>query len=772
MTKCPTNLNPSKSREQVIFEYIALVVCLCVIALRTTLTEGLNAPSLNLPVDLSDCLYSLSISAVLIILLALRLILTIFRNGFPYRFTGIETGLCIFTTAAFIAGAAASNKRAAITDFATLLASVLMAVLLVQILDSHAKIKLLLVVIAALGVASAWQCAEQFLTGNQMLIDQYTQNPQAFLEPLGVEPGTLQHWLLEHRLYSRGVRGFFTNSNSAGSFAILASFAAIALFIDKFKNRKASSSGTASLIACGIAAAAVLLGLVITQSKGAIAAFIIASAMFIACLLFTAGLKKYKKTILTLCLLLFLAGICAVVQYGLTHGRLPGGNSMLVRWQYWCGAAEMYADHPLTGIGPGNFGNLYPRYKPPAAIEAVVDPHNFLLSILTQYGPLGLAGFLTMILLPLWKITSPAGTSATLKTHQSQEKFKLPVIVSLIAISAVLLLIRPIIAPIPADETTGLDVMIYVIFTLYIVPVLTFLVGFRLLTAGQKTAASAAVNTTAAALFCACLGCLIHNLIDFAIFEPGVFSTFWAVMACLIALHLLRNPPLQAALKPALPVKILTLTAAVAVIWAYFNYAFIPIAKSTAKITQARQAASNGQFQQAHILLSAAATDDPLSPVALSFNGRLYLQQFSLSTPKQLDLLLSAQDCLLNAIARNKVDYKNFERLTDVYSLLAENSAQSEKSDWLDKALDSADNAVERYPGNAQLRIELAKIAEQLGKTNLALTNYKKAVDIEDSFRSQFKIMYPDRKMFSRLGEEKYQSAKQRIELLSEQRRP
>ena len=83
--------------------------------------------------------------------------------------------------------------------------------------------------------------------------------------------------------------------------------------------------------------------------------------------------------------------------------RLPGGNSMLVRWQYWAASAHMIADHRMTGVGPGNFADYYTHYKPAAALESVADPHNVLLSLMTQYGPLGLIGFLAMVFVPLWR---------------------------------------------------------------------------------------------------------------------------------------------------------------------------------------------------------------------------------------------------------------------------------------------------------------------------------------------------------------------------------
>ncbi|GAH72798.1 unnamed protein product, partial [marine sediment metagenome] len=148
---------------------------------------------------------------------------------------------------------------------------------------------------------------------------------------------------------------------------------------------------------------------------------------------------------------------------------------------------------------------------------------------------------------------------------------------------------------------------------------------------------------------------------------------------------------------------------AVILVWAYFNYAFIPVAKSTAGIQRAHRAISDGQFQQAHNLLNTAAKDDSLSPAALSLNGRLYLHHFELTQSRNRDLLAGAEDGLLEAISRNSADFKNFEKLTVVYDNFAKLTAQG-KDDWLEKAYNSAKEAIKRYPGSGRLRIELAKI--------------------------------------------------------------
>ncbi len=814
MTKPQLNSTFSKGKGRVFLEYVLFVLCLCVIALRATLTEGLSTQSVNQPINLSNNVYSLSISAVLIFSFVLWFVWGFCSREFCYRFSGIEAGLCVFVIAAVVAGLAASDKRTAVTDFAMLVAPVLLAILLVQILDSQPKIRLLLVVIVALGVVSAYQCADQFFSGNQMFIEQYEQAPQSMLEPLGIQPGTFSHWLFEQRLYSKDVRGFFTTGNSAGSFALLAGFAGIALFIEEIKSRKSYWSVPrrrlrfgfflgigvlATLLAlkaifavlslvkivaplqisliisfviaagvfivyvfpCETAVAIVIFGLALTHSKGAIAASLIAAVMFIAYLLFGNWLKNHKKAILVGCLLLVLAGSCAVVLYGLTYDRLPGGNSMLVRWQYWRSTGKMCAEHPLTGVGPGNFVHFYSRYKPSSAPETVADPHNFLLSILSQYGPIGLVGFLAMIVVPLWKVIFPKPASVSPQGRHSKQPLKLPTATFLIVVSAALLVVRPIVLTTPVIDMPA--VMIYVVFVLYVMPVAVFVTGFLLLRAGTVSAKTANINVTTTALFCAVLGLLIHNLIDFAIFEPGVFTGFWAIMACLIAAGYHQSNRKRLVIKPAPVVKVIAAAVAVAAILVYLNYVLIPVAKTTAKIRQAYRAISNGRFEQAHNLLNSAGEDDCLSAAALSLNGRVYLQEFHSRRSGKTKLLSAAERCLLDAIERNRADYKNFERLADVYSLLAEASSGQTKADWLNKGFQAAQNAVERYPGSGRLRIKLGQAAEQLGKTGFACEQYRKAIEIEDSFRRQFQQMYPGQEVFSRLGEEKYEFAKQRL---------
>jgi tetratricopeptide (TPR) repeat protein len=307
---------------------------------------------------------------------------------------------------------------------------------------------------------------------------------------------------------------------------------------------------------------------------------------------------------------------------------------------------------------------------------------------------------------------------------------------------------------------------------MYVAPAAVFIIAFVLF-AGPllktKDLKSEIHGThTAIAVFCAILGVALHNLIDFAIFEPGVLTTFWAVVACLIAIdyHMKSRPPIV--LKPKPFVKMLIVTAAIVTSWALFSYTFIPVAKSTALIRKADIAFMSGRPEYAHELLDRAAGEDVLSSSALYLNSRIYLHQYEMMLDKDKYLLLRAEACLKDAIERNDVEFKNFERLTEVYRLFAEASTGQEKTDWLDKAFDAASRAVERYPGCGRLHFKKAQIADEMGNTEIAIEQYKKAIEIEDEYRDQFRYMYPEREdIVSRIDKNSYYYAKERIEELS-----
>jgi tetratricopeptide (TPR) repeat protein len=742
---------------------LLLGLCLCVLALRVTYTESPTAQVLTMPGSLGDTVYSLTLSGLLIFAFVLWLLWGVFRGRLVYRFTGIEIGLAVFIVAAAVSTWAASDKRAAITQVITLLGPIFAALLLAQILDHPGKIRLVLMVIVALGIVSAYQCAEQSFLSNTITIEQYEKNPQAFLEPLGIETGTFQHFLFEHRLYSRGVRGFFTTSNSAASFAILACAAAAILLMQRLQECRGREVAHRYGLFAGLATILAVAGLFLTHSKGGILAFFVGLILCGLLVGINRWLPAQRHRILLvaapLALLLAAGAGYAMVQYGLEHDRLPGGNSMLVRWQYWTASAQMVADHRFTGVGPGNFSDYYPHYKPAAALESVADPHNFLLSLLTQYGSLGLIGFLAMILVTIRRMfPAPAPVSPVSGTHPPLS-FRTLVLTTLLGVSVCLLVVRLLLIPPTGDDP---DVLLYEVITMHVAPVAAFLIGLLLVASPLQDDTPQRADFTnpapLAILGCAIMAVLLHNLIDFALFEPGVWIAFWTAIACLLAMRVHQRASFSIVFRDGRVRKPLAVGIAVLLLGSYFLCVWRPVCGTATGIQRAQHAVSAGRYDVAHGYLEAAVRADPLSPVAANFNGRLYLQQYEQTPQRQVVLLEEAARSFGQAIERNPADYKNYEKLAMSYGRLGQ---QQNAYEWCLKA-------TALYPGCERIWFELAQAAEQLGKTGLALCHYVKAVEIEDSYRQQFRQMYPNReKVVSRLGDKEYQHAKRRIEELS-----
>ena len=688
MEKTAVDIRLTENTDTAIFGRLLLAACLCVAVVRLVYLESINLQPTGKVFDFTDTVFSLTASGILVLLFVVWFVAAIWSRRFQYRPAAMELGVGVFLTAAVIAITAASNKRLAINTAVTTIAPMLTAIVLVQILSTRFRIRLLFRLITILAVISALYSATQLFFSNNILITQYENNPGSVLNSIGITANSFQHMLFEHSLYSRDVRSFFITGNSAGSFALLSLFLAAALFIEDFKNFKTGSVKLRRLLVSGVIIAACLFGLIASKSKGAMAATIISLLMFFLCFQFYDWLKKHKKIVLLACLLLMLLVAAGIVLYGLHHGTLPGGISMFVRWQYWQASIEMFADHPLTGVGPGNFAGYYPAYKTAAAVETIADPHNFLLSILAQYGPAGLIGFLLAACVPLANgIFNRPSTSGN-----SKDRF---------------------------DDAS----LLLVCFAI---------VGF-----------------------------LIHNCIDFAIFEPGLAMVFWMIIASLVALGNQRSERSFPIVKPGILTRAMVTTAALLIIIAYLNYIFIPPVKAALKIKLA------GQYTtQPHTLLAQAAEDDKLDPAALTINGRLYMHQYNQKNSRQIQLLENVADCFTGAIARDEADYKNYEKLSITCNMLADVADPKQKTNWRNKAFDSALAAIKRYPGCARLRITAAKTAEHLNKTTTAIEHYKKAIEIEDAYRTQFKKMYPGKKVFSRLGKENYNSAKNKLKQL------
>jgi hypothetical protein len=120
-----------------------------------------------------------------------------------------------------------------------------------------------------------------------------------------------------------------------------------------------------------------------------------------------------------------LSVILVLVAASLASGRLDrevltqSKLSMRYRWEYWQGAWGVISEGASTlervlssstfwnGVGPGNFGFHYVRYKLPEASEEIQDPHNLFLEVWATAGFWAFLALVAALAFGFWNLLEP-----------------------------------------------------------------------------------------------------------------------------------------------------------------------------------------------------------------------------------------------------------------------------------------------------------------------------------------------------------------------------
>ncbi|MEZ5337729.1 MAG: O-antigen ligase family protein [bacterium] len=147
-----------------------------------------------------------------------------------------------------------------------------------------------------------------------------------------------------------------------------------------------------------VASLLLLLTLVLTYSRAAWLCLLL-QLLLIAGGMLLAGRARYGRAIGigALSLLGLLAALLAMPPVRSVLARVTdfAGYSFQGRLRFWEAAWQIFMDHPLSGVGLGNFAYVYPQYQKDY-IYYSVDPHSWPLQLCCE---LGIAGLLAMLLL-------------------------------------------------------------------------------------------------------------------------------------------------------------------------------------------------------------------------------------------------------------------------------------------------------------------------------------------------------------------------------------
>jgi O-antigen ligase/tetratricopeptide (TPR) repeat protein len=683
-------------------------------------------------------------------------VIIIFLVGFIYkiikekqlRFNGLEIAFLLILAAFWVSFFAASDKRAAITQGTNLLSGAALGLALYRFAGKK-FIPLLVAVVLAAAVVNVWEEAAQMLTSNDILIQSYEENPDAMLSQFGIEEGSISQWMFEHRLYSKDIKGYFSTSNSVSSYLIMCLFLSIGGLFYAFKNKQ----NTAKIV-WSVLSAAFAIGLAMAFSKGAAVAII--SGFLLLIFLYRYGnlIARYRQPAVLLSLLALMAAAVAVFTYGHSKGSLPGGNSMHVRWRYWDASAEMAKDHWLTGIGAGNYGQIYPKYKYAGAIETVSDPHNIFLSFLCQYGIIGLTGFLLLFMVIISKTLSPERQeSYPAKENQDRDASK-----KIIIAAAVLTMIfRLITTQIPF--TGDALVMTYIFVTVFLFPALLY-AGTAIMVV-RLTEINIDSREFSCAVFAALIAVIVHNSIDFAFFEPGI--TYAWMLICVLAVRNAGETP-QNKQVPAAAVKILVPVCIIAA-----GFAGFVAVQYYVSLDLLDKGLKKKYLKTAETTIMQSAKCDFFSSKPYSMLSKRILSEYRHDFNADIELLDAAADYAKRAIRRNPHDFKPVDDLAAVYEQKAKDAAESQRPAALKLACGALEKALELYPSKAEFCYRLGDVYRKLGNEDEAYNQYKKTLEIETLFQQEFKLMYGRMdKTFRLIGDENYSKLIEKIESLSQ----
>jgi hypothetical protein len=217
------------------------------------------------------------------------------------------------------------------------------------------------------------------------------------LEAMAAENVVANPELLEHRLFENNVFGTYSHPNCLAGYLALLLPVAIA-WTSRAKGIRRKSSATFPFTFFLAASATLLVGLALwlTHSRGAILGSLVVGVIVL--LAYGNGFLRAHKTA-TLTGVIVLCGTLALLLRTelAARGLAKFWESSAKRTDYWIATWSMIRDHPWLGVGPGNFGRVYPRYMLPRAFEQIKDPHNLILEMWSTSGVCAAIALLTTL---------------------------------------------------------------------------------------------------------------------------------------------------------------------------------------------------------------------------------------------------------------------------------------------------------------------------------------------------------------------------------------
>jgi O-antigen ligase len=227
------------------------------------------------------------------------------------------------------------------------------------------------------------------------------------LSQLHKEPGSREAEQFGKNIASGTPLGFSVSTNTYGALLVLTMAVSAGVALQRRKDR--DSWGWIVPIALTVPPAALLL--IYTQSKAAGVTAGLGVLAYVALWLLGDRPRRHARLAFFAGVGVFLLGVAALVGHGLAHRSLPT-SSLAFRWNYWVASGRLFARHPLIGVGWENFGSHYLAYRLPVAPEEIRDPHDFFVRAFVELGAIGGLLMIAWMLLLWWELAGPVSAAA------------------------------------------------------------------------------------------------------------------------------------------------------------------------------------------------------------------------------------------------------------------------------------------------------------------------------------------------------------------------
>lgn len=534
----------------------------------------------------------------------------------------------------------------------------------------------------------------------------YEQNRQQILAERGLEPGSFAARQFEQKVLQGEMMGF---SRSANTFAaVLVALVIISVGVAAQRLSDGDGIGWAIPILVALPLAGYVITL--TDSKAAYATPVLGLALLGAAWFLRGWLGRHARLAYGLGLAAVLLGMAALVGHALYHDSLFH-PSLTFRWLYWKGAAKLIALHPVLGVGWENFGPHYLGVRLPYPPEEIKDPHNLLVRFFAELGVVGGLLAVAWLLRMGWELTRPVvpGEGAPTRRYAA--------IQAVVAVAVVGVSLNAL-SSIDFDQMAAYVTMELIERVAGLILLVTGALVVVLRSSQDTSADDRPAPWVLYAVLVALGLFLLHNLVDFSLFETGALFLFALLAGAALGVRLPEAPARPANRVPAIALVTGTL------VWLVAAGALagpVVLAEELAHEADGmiRRARSGNDLVRASEELEGAFD---LVPYNADY---AYRRAAAVLGPATLpEWAPRAREALGAAIRANPYE-------ASYYVTRAELESRQPAPDW-GRVQSDFDRALELDPRNVRLRLRYAKVLEGAGLREPARRQYERALQEND----------------------------------------